>query len=183
MDATQRALEQQLKSILTLANAVKHINLQLKEDDYGSAIIIEYNVIEECVYKMLSVVPEVKQLRFVKDPEHFGLFKELETLVKAIQHNHVLFQECDITLYQTIKGWVIERNTLTHELLEENRLEDFEKASKRLALQGKSLVKQLILDLRHIRARARNLNHLSYRYEYHLFSSIMKRFEREQYLR
>ncbi|MBS3991873.1 MAG: hypothetical protein KGZ51_07340 [Erysipelothrix sp.] len=183
MDATQRALDQQLKAILTIANALKLINIQLKDEDYGSAIIIEYNVIERSIYKMLSVVPEVKKLRFIHDFDRFGLFKEIETLVKATRNNHVLFQELDASFYESIKDWVIRRNTLTHELLEDDRIEDFEENSKALAYEGKTIVKRLIIDLRGIRSRSRNLDHLSYNHQYHLFSGIMMRFEKEEYLK
>lgn len=183
MDATQRSLDQQLNAILNLAVALKHINIQLKEEDYGSAIIIEYNVIERSVYKMLSVVPEVKKLRFIHDFDRFGLFKEIETIVKATRNNHVLFQELDPTFYESIKNWVVKRNTLTHELLEDNRLDEFEENSKALAYEGKTIVKKLITDLRALRARSRNLNHVSYQHQYHLFSGIMMRFEKEEYLK
>ncbi|MBS3972735.1 MAG: hypothetical protein KGZ84_06950 [Erysipelotrichia bacterium] len=178
----QRQLNQQLKAILTLANALKQINQELKDDDFGSAIIIEYNVIEHTVYKMLCMVPEVKKLRFIKEPDRFGLFKELEALIRAIKKDHVLFQECDVSLYESIKTWIIERNTLTHELLEEDRLIDFDEKSKELALQGKAIVKKLITDLRAIRARARHLDHIQYVHQTYLFSSIMLRFERDLYL-
>jgi len=183
MDGSSRVLDQQLKAILNLAIALKHINIQLKEEDYGSAIIIEYNVIEISIYKMLSVVPEVKKLRFIHEFERFGLFKEIEALVKATKKNHVLFQELDPAFYESIKNWVVKRNTLTHELLENDRLISFEENSKAFAYEGKSIVKKLITDLRSIRARARNLNHLSYQHQYHLFSGIMMRFEKEEYLK
>lgn len=183
MDGSSRVLDQQLKAILNLALALRHINNQLKEQDYGSAIIIEYNVIEISIYKMLSVVPEVKKLRFIQEYERFGLFKEIEALVKAIKKNHVLFQELDPAFYESIKNWVVKRNTLTHELLENDRLISFEENSKALAYEGKSIVKKLITDLRFIRARSRNLNHLSYKHQYHLFSGIMMRFEKEEYLK
>lgn len=181
--ALQSTLNHQLKAILTLANALKHINIQLKDEDYGSAIIIEYNVIEQSIYKMLSVVPEVKKLRFIKDHDRFGLFKEIETLVKATRNNHVLFQEIDADFYESIKVWVVNRNTLTHDLLEEDRLTTFEENSKALAYEGKSIVKRLIIDLRAVRSRSRNLDHLSYKHQDHLFSGIMMRFEKEEYLK
>lgn len=179
---TQRQLNQQLKAILTLANALKQINQELKDDDFGSAIIIEYNVIEHAVYKILSMVPEVKKLRFMSEPDRFGLFKELETIIRAIRKDHVLFQECDVLLYETMKTWVINRNTLTHELLEGDHLVDFDEQSKKLAIEGKVIVKKLITDLRAIRSRARHLDHIQYVHQTHLFSNIMLRFERELYI-
>jgi hypothetical protein len=179
---TQNQLNQQLKAILTLANALKQINQELKDDDFGSAIIIEYNVIEHAVYKILSMVPEVKKLRFMSEPDRFGLFKELETIIRAIRKDHVLFQECDVSLYETIKTWVIERNALTHELLEGDYLVKFDEKSKDLAIQGKVIVKKLITDLRAIRSRARQLNHIQYIHQTYLFSNIMLRFEREKYI-
>lgn len=177
-----RSLDRDLKSILILANALKLINQKLLEEDYGSAIIIEYNVIEYCAYKILTYVPEVKTLRFIREPNRFGLFKEIETIIRAIRNDHVLFQECDVELMQCTRDWVIARNTLTHELMIDDRILQFETMAHSLASQGKECVKRLINILRLIRSRARNLNHLQYTHQYQLFTSIMLRFERETLL-
>lgn len=175
-------LDRQLKSILVLANALKLINQSLKDGDFGSAMILEYNVIEHCVYKLLVCVPEVKQLRFMKEPDRFGLFKEIETIINAINHNHVLFQECSVELMNDIRDWVIERNKLTHELMNDDRLQTFNETISRLAIKGKMLVMKLIRALRLIRSRSRNLSHIRYVHQPKLFTSIMLRFERQALL-
>lgn len=177
-----RPLDRELKSILILANALKLITQKLNEEDFGSAIIIEYNVIEYCAYKMLTYVPEVKTLRFIREPNRFGLFKEIETIIKATRNDHVLFQECDVELMHTTRDWVIARNQLTHELMLDDRITHFDATAQKLAIQGKECVKKLINTLRLIRARARNLNHVHYVHQPYLFASIMLRFERDQWL-